>query len=69
MILLVVEYSNGKVSKSTLEMTTAARGLGREGPIISCGIAHIDREPSNTFMYGRKAMSWYWLSGRPNRRQ
>jgi electron transfer flavoprotein alpha subunit len=33
MILLVVEYSNGKVSKSTLEMTTAARGMGREGPI------------------------------------
>ena len=33
MILLVVEHSNGKVSKSTLEMTTAARGMGREGPI------------------------------------
>ena len=33
MILLVVEHSNGKVSKSTLEMVTAARGVGREGPI------------------------------------
>jgi electron transfer flavoprotein alpha subunit len=33
MILLVVEHSSGKLSKSTLEMTTAARGLGREGPI------------------------------------
>jgi electron transfer flavoprotein alpha subunit len=33
MILLVAEYSNGKLSKSTLEMTTAARGMGREGPI------------------------------------
>jgi electron transfer flavoprotein alpha subunit len=45
MILLVVEYSNGKVSKSTLEMTTAARGLGREGPItllvLGSGIASI----------------------------
>jgi electron transfer flavoprotein alpha subunit len=33
MILLVVEHSGGKLSKSTLEMTTAARGIGREGPI------------------------------------
>ena len=33
MILIVVEHSGGKLSKSTLEMTTAARGLGREGPI------------------------------------
>lgn len=33
MILLVVEHSGGKLSNSTLEMTTAARGLGREGPI------------------------------------
>jgi electron transfer flavoprotein alpha subunit len=33
MILLVVEHSSGKLSKSTLEMTTAARGMGREGPI------------------------------------
>jgi electron transfer flavoprotein alpha subunit len=45
MILLVVEYSNGKVSKSTLEMTTAARGSGREGPItllvLGSGVASI----------------------------
>jgi electron transfer flavoprotein alpha subunit len=45
MILLVVEYSNGKVSKSTLEMTTAARGMGREGPItllvLGSGIASV----------------------------
>jgi electron transfer flavoprotein alpha subunit len=33
MILLVAEHSNGKLSKSTLEMTTAARNMGREGPI------------------------------------
>ena len=33
MILVVVEHSNGKVGKSTLEMVTAARGMGREGPI------------------------------------
>lgn len=33
MILLVAEHSGGKVSKSTLEMATAARGIGREGPI------------------------------------
>ena len=35
MILLVVEYANGKVSKSTWEMVTAARELGREGPITA----------------------------------
>jgi electron transfer flavoprotein alpha subunit len=33
MILVVVEHSSGKLSKSTLEMVTAARGIGREGPI------------------------------------
>jgi electron transfer flavoprotein alpha subunit len=45
MILLVVEYSNGKVSKSTLEMTTAARAMGREGPItllvLGSGVASV----------------------------
>ena len=45
MILLVVEYSNGKVSKSTLEMATAARGIGREGPItllvLGSGVASV----------------------------
>ena len=33
MILLVAEHANGKLSKSTLEMTTVARGMGREGAI------------------------------------
>jgi electron transfer flavoprotein alpha subunit len=35
MILIVVEYANGKVSKSTWEMVTAARELGREAPITA----------------------------------
>ena len=33
MILIVAEYSGGKLAKSTLEMVTAARETGREGPI------------------------------------
>jgi electron transfer flavoprotein alpha subunit len=33
MILIVVEHSNGKLSKSTYEMTQAARDLGGEGPL------------------------------------
>jgi electron transfer flavoprotein alpha subunit len=35
MILIVVEHANGKVSKSTWEMVTAARELGREAPITA----------------------------------
>src|SRR5580704_6062241 len=35
MILLVVEYAYDKVSKSTWEMVTAARELGREAPITA----------------------------------
>jgi electron transfer flavoprotein alpha subunit len=35
MILLVVEHANGKVNKSTYEMVTAARELGREGPVTA----------------------------------
>src|SRR5271156_5229044 len=35
MILIVVEHSNGKVSKSTWEMVTAARELGRDAPIAA----------------------------------
>ncbi|WP_353073306.1 electron transfer flavoprotein subunit alpha/FixB family protein [Tunturiibacter gelidoferens] len=35
MILVVVEYANGKVSKSTWEMITAARESGREGPVTA----------------------------------
>jgi electron transfer flavoprotein alpha subunit len=45
MILLVVEHSNGKLSKSTLEMTAAARGMGREGPVtllvLGSGVASV----------------------------
>ncbi len=33
MILIVAEHSAGKLSKSTYEMTQAARGSGREGPV------------------------------------
>ncbi len=35
MILLVVEHANGKVNKSTYEMVTAARELGREAPVTA----------------------------------
>ena len=35
MILLVVEHSGGKVSKSTFELVTCARQLGREGPVTA----------------------------------
>jgi electron transfer flavoprotein alpha subunit len=35
MILIVVEYANGKVSKSTWEMITAARESGREAPVTA----------------------------------
>jgi electron transfer flavoprotein alpha subunit len=35
MILVVVEYANGKVSKSTWEMITAARESGREAPLTA----------------------------------
>jgi electron transfer flavoprotein alpha subunit len=35
MILVVVEQANGKVSKSSYELVTAARDLGREGPVTA----------------------------------
>jgi electron transfer flavoprotein alpha subunit len=35
MILIVVEYASGKVSKSTWEMITAARESGREAPLTA----------------------------------
>lgn len=45
MILIVAEYAGGKLAKSTLEMVTAARESGREGPItllvLGQGIAEI----------------------------
>jgi electron transfer flavoprotein alpha subunit len=51
MILLVAEHSNSKLSKSTLEMATAARGLGREGPItllvLGSGIAPVAEQAAH----------------------
>ncbi len=48
MILLVVEHYNGNVRKSTYEMTTAARELGRDGPlaclILGSDVARIAEE-------------------------
>lgn len=48
MILLVVEYANGKVSKSTYEMVTCARQSGREGPltalVLGSGVAAVASE-------------------------
>lgn len=48
MILMVVEYANGKVSKSTYEMVTCARQSGREGPltalVLGSGVASIASE-------------------------
>jgi electron transfer flavoprotein alpha subunit len=35
MILIVVEHANGKISKSTWEMVTAARECSREGPVTA----------------------------------
>ncbi len=35
MILLVAEHSGGKVSKSTHELVTCARQMGREGPVTA----------------------------------
>lgn len=35
MILIVVEHAEGKVNKSTYELVTAAREMGREGPITA----------------------------------
>ena len=45
MILIVVEHANGKLSKSAYEMTQAARGCKREGPItllvLGSGVASV----------------------------
>ncbi|PYE56615.1 electron transfer flavoprotein subunit alpha/FixB family protein [Deinococcus yavapaiensis] len=50
MILIVAEHSNGKLSKSTAEMVTAARESGREGPItilvLGAGIEAVANEAS-----------------------
>ncbi|GAC1415813.1 MAG: electron transfer flavoprotein subunit alpha/FixB family protein [Acidobacteriaceae bacterium] len=51
MILLVVEHAKGKVSKSTYEMATAARGLDREGPltllVLGAGVAAVAEEAAH----------------------
>jgi electron transfer flavoprotein alpha subunit len=48
MILIIVEHANGKVGKSTWEMVTAARELGREGPtaalVLGSNIAAVAAE-------------------------
>ena len=53
MILVVVEYANGKVSKSTYEMVGCARQLGREGPVtalvLGSGVATIASEVALVF--------------------
>ncbi len=45
MILIVAEHANGKLSKSTYEMTQAARDCGREGPVtlllLGSGVAAV----------------------------
>jgi electron transfer flavoprotein alpha subunit len=35
MILLIVEHANGKASKSTYELITCARQIGRDGPVTA----------------------------------
>ena len=48
MILLVAEHARGKLSKSTCEMATCARQLGREGPVtalvLGSGVAAVANE-------------------------
>ena len=48
MILIVAEHTGGKLAKSTLEMVTAARESGREGPItllvLGSGVAGVATE-------------------------
>ena len=48
MILLVVEHDGSKVSKSTYELVTCARQLGREGPVtalvLGSGVAAVAAE-------------------------
>jgi electron transfer flavoprotein alpha subunit len=47
-ILLVLEHANGRLSKSAVEMVTAAYALGREGPVtalvLGSGVAAIANE-------------------------
>jgi electron transfer flavoprotein alpha subunit len=45
MILIVAEHANGKLGKSAYEMVTAAKELGREGPVtllvLGSGVAQV----------------------------
>ena len=51
MILIVAEHSAGKLSKATLEMVSAARDSGREGPVtllvLGQGVAGVATEAAN----------------------
>lgn len=40
MILIVVEHTGGKVSRSAYELVTASRELGREGPVTALVLGH-----------------------------
>lgn len=48
MILIVAEHTGGKLAKSTLEMVSAARDCGREGPVtllvLGQGVADVANE-------------------------
>jgi electron transfer flavoprotein alpha subunit len=48
MILVIAEHAKGKLSKSTLEMVTAARQAGREGPVtlvvLGSGVATVAQQ-------------------------
>jgi electron transfer flavoprotein alpha subunit len=47
MILMVVEHANGKLSKSTYEMATCARELGREGPVTALVLGYATATVAN----------------------
>ncbi len=48
MILVVAEHASGKLARSTLELVSAARGAGREGPVtvlvLGQGVAGVANE-------------------------
>ncbi len=50
MILIVAEHADGRLSKSTYEMTAAARAIGREGPVtvllLGSGMAAVATQAS-----------------------
>ncbi|WP_104991018.1 electron transfer flavoprotein subunit alpha/FixB family protein [Deinococcus sp. NW-56] len=47
MILIVAEHSGGQLAKATLEMVTAARESGREGPITLLVLGHGTADVAN----------------------